>query len=351
MMIKKLFAAVCVVSVLARPTIASVRLKNICRVEGQAENTLYGQGLVVGLNGTGEPNDPSTMQAIAQAMSNLGNPLSTTSPNVAFDALKRIKGAASVIVTATVPATGARSGDRIDCHVSALNGKGLAGGRLVFAVLQGPNPKDTRVYATCEGPLTLNDPEQPMTATVHGGCRLEADIFTPFVKNGFITLVLDKNHADFQTAIEAVRLIREKRYYDAGKEEESVRAIDATNIVVKIPEAYMLDPVDFAGELLEISLIDPQTESRVVINSRAGTIAIDGDLEIGDVIVSHKNVVVDATQAPAFSSIDLDKSNDAKLQTLVDQLNALKVPTADMIEIIKCIERSGKLHGRLIIDP
>jgi flagellar P-ring protein precursor FlgI len=77
---------------------------------------------------------------------------------------------------------------------------------------------------------------------------------------------------------------------------------------------------------------------------------ISGDVEIGDVIVSHKNVVVDASQTPAFASIDVDKSNEAKLTTLVDQLNALKVPAADMIEIIKGIERNGKLHGRLIID-
>ena len=46
--------------------------------------------------------------------------------------------------------------------------------------------------------------------------------------------------------------------------------------------------------LLEIPIEEPQTESRVVINPRAGTIVISGDVEIGDVIVSHKNVVVDA---------------------------------------------------------
>jgi flagellar P-ring protein FlgI len=101
---------------------------------------------------------------------------------------------------------------------------------------------------------------------------------------------------------------------------------------------------------LEIQLEDPQAESRVVINPRAGTIVISGDVEIGDVIVSHKNVVVDAATAPAFAAIDVDQSSAPKLQTLVDQLNALKVPTADMVEIIRGIERNGKLHGRLIIE-
>ena len=78
---------------------------------------------------------------------------------------------------------------------------------------------------------------------------------------------------------------------------------------------------------------------------------ISGDVEIGDVIVSHKNVVVEATAAPARSRRSTSTNRTSrKLQQLVDQLNALKVPTADMIEIIRGIERNGKLHGRLIIE-
>jgi len=102
--------------------------------------------------------------------------------------------------------------------------------------------------------------------------------------------------------------------------------------------------------LLEIPIEEPQTESRVVINTRAGTIVISGDVEIGDVIVSQKNVTVEAGSTQTFAAIDVDQSSAPKLQELVNQLNSLKVPTADMIEIIRGIERNGKLHGRLIID-
>jgi hypothetical protein len=68
------------------------------------------------------------------------------------------------------------------------------------------------------------------------------------------------------------------------------------------------------------------------------------------VIVTHKNVVVDATTIPSFTAIDVDESSKPKLDQLVNQLNALKVPTSDVIEIIRGIERNGKLHGRLIIE-
>ena len=179
-------------------------------------------------------------------------------------------------------------------------------------------------------------------------------MFTPFYRDGCMTLILDKNHSDFQTANEIVYLIRQQLAYsesgDTKSSGEMVRAIDAANIVVRIPEVFMKDPVAFASDLLEIRIEEPQTESRVVINPRAGTIVISGDVEIGDVIVSHKNVVVEATATTAFTQIDVDDSGKPKLQTLVDQLNSLRVPTLDMIEIIRGIERDGKLHGRLIIE-
>jgi flagellar basal body P-ring protein FlgI len=73
-------------------------------------------------------------------------------------------------------------------------------------------------------------------------------------------------------------------------------------------------------------------------------------VEIGDVIVTHKNVVVEATTVPAFTGLDVDKTNEPKLKALVDQLNLLRVPTVDMIEIIRGIDRNGKLHARLIIE-
>lgn len=333
---------------------ARTQLKNICRLKGQEENVLRGLGLVVGLNGTGEPNDPATMRALARAIQHMGD-----GEQGGYAELKKYKNIALVMVTAKVPPTGARRGDQVDCFVSALNGKSLVGGRLAFASLLGPNLNDQRVYGLCEGQVVVDDTEQPMVGVVVGGCQLEADIFTPFFsQDGYITLILDRNHANFQTAALVAETIngqyRESlSYADEGQakdEEDLCQAHDAANIRVRIPEVYRNDPVGFASDVLDIKLYEHEPESRVVINPRAGSIVIGGDVEIGDVVVSHKNIVVEAVTTESFRAIDVDKSNDPKLQELVNQLNALKVPTIDMIEIIRGIDRNGKLHGRLIID-
>jgi flagellar P-ring protein precursor FlgI len=325
-------------------------LRNICRVKGQEENVLRGLGLVVGLNGTGEAGDPQTMRALARAMEILGNPIPQYGMpgSASFEELRKSKNIALVWVTARVPATGARRGDKLDCEVSGINGKSLDGGRLAFAALQGPNTQDRRVYALAEGLIHVDDEEQPLVGTVAGGCQMEEDVFTPFVQDNYITLILDSNHANFQTVSEIAGVIRQTHFQN---DESGVQALNASNIVVRVPEVYRDDPVDFVSILLEMQVYNPEPESRVVINQRTGAIVIDGDVQIGDVVISHRNIVVEATQPlPQFAMIDQQEAETAKLQSLVDALNALKVPNDDAIEIIKGIDRSGKLHARLIID-
>ena len=85
---------------------AGTHLKNICRIKGQEENTLHGLGLVVGLSGTGEANDPLTMRAVARSMELLGNSLSMNGQPANVDDLRKMKNAALVMVEARVPATG-----------------------------------------------------------------------------------------------------------------------------------------------------------------------------------------------------------------------------------------------------
>ncbi len=329
---------------------ARTTLRNICRIKGQEENVLRGLGLVVGLNGTGEANDPATMRALARSLEIMGSasPQTGALPGAeSLQELRRIKNAALVWVTATVPATGARRGDKLDCNVSGINGKSLAGGRLAFAALQGPNVLDKRVYGLAEGAIHLDSPDQPMVGRIHNGCQMEEDVFTPFVQDGKITLVLDKHHANFQTASDIAHEIRQTYYQ---QEPEQVQAINASNIQITLRKQDVTDPVAFISEVLDRQIYNPEPEARVVINERTGSIVIHGEVQIGDVVISHKNIVVEANEeTPRFSELRLDQQTSPKLKSLVDALNALKVPNEDAIQIIKDIDRSGKLHGRLII--
>lgn len=343
-------------------------LRNICHVKGQEENTLRGLGLVVGLNGTGAAGDLQTMRALSSAMEIMGSPVSTTGRADAesLEELKKIKNAAMVYVTATVPATGARRGDKLDCFVSAINGKSLKGGRLAFATLQGPNTQDHQVYALAQGQLVVDDDDQPMVARIHGGCQMQQDVQTEFEKDGFVTVVLDQNHADFVVAMAVGDQIKEmyrNQFFQPQAEQEDewlasmVQVKNASNIRIKIPQLYQNDPVGFVSQLMEVQVYNVEPEARVVVNPRAESIVISGDVGVGDVIVTHRNLTIEANQGltAEFRKIDPNSyaeggSPSAKLDSLVQALGDLKVPAADIIEIIQGIERNGKLHGKLIIE-
>ena len=328
---------------------ARVLLKNICHIKGQEENTLHGLGLVVGLNGTGDGGDYlPTIRSLATALQLMGSPQGKLGPNEV-----KAKNVALVTVTATVPAAGARQGDQLDCTVSSIgSAKSLNGGILFMTPLQGPQRTNKRVYALAQGMIHIDDPKLATNGKIQKGCRLEADFFNPYAKNGKITLVLDKNHADFQVAQDIAELVNSQLTFQTN-EGTLAKAIDQVNIEIKIPQQYLDDPVDFVSQIMSMPTLDPQTESRVVINERAGSIVIDGNVEIGSVVVSHKSIVIETGEnigGNRFVELDPAKTENPKLRGLVESLSAVKVPTSDIIEIIKGLDRNGKLHAQLIVE-
>jgi flagellar P-ring protein precursor FlgI len=272
--------------------------------------------------------------------------------------LKNTKNVALVWVTVTVPAAGARRGDKLDCTVSGISAKSLEGGRLTFAALQGPDLRDPRIYALAEGRIHLDDPTALLDGVVDGGARMEENIMNAFQQNGIVTLVLDKHHADFQIATAVASAINSQLGYSGSSEIQSKHAeiatpLDPVNILVRIPNQYREVPVEFVAQVLDLPIYELQTDARVVINQRAQSIVISGDIEIGAVVVTHKNVTINTdaeTPVTTFVPLDQEQTNTARLRTLVETLNAVRVPTSDIIEIIKGIDRNGKLHGKLIIE-
>lgn len=347
----QLLLALLLLTLVSTPTLAATTLRNICRIKGQEENKIQGLGLVVGLNATGEANDPATMRALARALEIMGSvaPQTGMPGEENLREFQRIKNVALVWVNATIPATGARTGDKIDCTVNAINGKSLVGGSLVVAALIGPDVNDSRVYGMANGAVHLDSLENPLSGRIHLGCQMVTDVFTPFEKDGKVTFVLDANHASFMTANDVAEKIRQTYAYP--QDDPRVKALNAANIQVVIPPQYAGDPVAFISETLDLPIYNPEPEARVVINERTGSIVIHGDVQIGEVVISHRNIVVEANEnTPRFVELREGSDPSPKLKALVNALNALKVPNADAIEIIKDIARAGKLHARLIIN-
>lgn len=333
------------------PVEGATRISNICRVKGQEENTIQGLGLVVGLKGTGDGGQfLPTIRPLATALQLMRNPVGNGGPAE----LKDAKNVALVMVTATIPPTGCRQGDKVDCVVASIGAaKSLAGGRLFLAPMQGPDIESERVFAFSEGAVSIEDANVPTSGRVYQGCRLEEDFFNAFQKDDKVTLVLDQAHANFELAQDVAEAVNTQLQI-ANNDGYLARAIDSVNIEITIPQDYRSDPVLFVSEVMRLPLLEVQTEARVVVNQRTGAIVVDGDVEIGPVVVTHKNIIVQTEDVlppgDRFFGLAPGNEKNPRLQALLEALNAVKVPNEDIIDILKGLERTGKLHARLIVE-
>ena len=342
-------AVLCCVQVVAPDAAQAqtgIRIGNLCRVKGQEQNRLQGLGLVIGLNGTGDGGDfRPGIDLLAAALARMGN-------RVERDALAEANNVALVMVEATIPATGARQGDGIDCAVSSVGAaKSLRGGRLFSTPLLGPDPQDTRVYALASGPLVVEDIERPTTARVLDGAHLEADFFHLFSLDDHVNLVIDTNRASFNTASEIAYWVNyELKLQNEG--EDVARALDSKNVQVLIPEQYRDTPVDFIAAILNIQIqaATPFAEARVVVNEKTGTIVISGEVEISPVVVVVDNVTVSAGNQSGIYAVDPGEQATTNLHQLVQALEAVQVSAETRIRVIRELEKSGKLHAWVIYE-
>lgn len=324
---------------------ARVRLKNICTVYGQKPTQLVGLGLVVGLRGTGDGGkNAATMRALASTLSYLNNPV---------DPMRELKDAANVAIvsiSAEVPKEGLRRGQKIDCHVASLFGaKSLRGGRLLIAPMRLPAVEDDRLVGLASGAVYIEDAEILTSGRIPGGVQLEQDFTSVFVdknKGNRITLLLDPAHATFGAASEVALQINEEFRFEVGSN-RLANAVSPGVVEVSLPQQYLDEPVNFVALLLDVGIDNPQSESRVVVNSRSKTVVIDGDVEISPVVISHKGLRVEVGNEPGpFVALNTQgQEQPQQLQDLVRGLEQLRVPIEDIISIIRELHASGKLHA------
>ncbi|WLQ15700.1 flagellar basal body P-ring protein FlgI [Hahella aquimaris] len=349
---------------------SSVRLKELARIEGVRENSLFGYGLVVGLAGTGDTHrSKATLQSIANTLQQFG--ISLNSDEIAS------RNVAAVTLTAKLPPF-ANSGDMIDVNVSSMgDARSLVGGTLLLAPLKAVNGK---IYAVAQGQVSVGgfsydlngnvvQKNHPTVGVIPSGASVERGLSTDLVgEDGYINVIL--NQPDFTTASRIKNAIN--KTLGSGK----ARAVHAGKVSVLAPVGEY-DLVDYLTRI-ENAVIEPDRVATVVVNERTGTVVAGGDVTIDNVTISHGNIkVVISTDyqvsQPIFvretgrgvstvvtpdTSIDVEESvaepvrlsSGASIADLVTALRQIKTSTRDVITILQLIKTAGALHAQLVIQ-
>ncbi len=351
---------------LASATAQAARLKDIAEVEGVRGNQLFGYGLVVGLNGTGDGNSALfTNQSIANMLERLGVRVNQNDV--------KVKNVAAVMVTATLPPF-VRPGGTLDVHLSSIgDAKSLVGGTLLFTELKGA---DGNIYAVAQGQVTVGGfsveaggdsvvQNHPTSGIIAQGAIVERAIPFDLFQSKRVRIVL--REPDFTTMTRVVNAIN----LDFNR--PLAVAIDAGSVEVPLVGPLSKDPIGLVARLEQIE-VQRDVAARVVVNERTGTIVMGENVTVGRVALAHGNLniairseiqvsqpgpLADAGQTAVVQNQDITSTEEERklsfvggnvtLREVVDALNALGATPRDLVSIFNALKQAGALNAELVV--
>ncbi len=347
-----------------------VRIKDLAQIQGVQVNHIFGYGLVVGLDDSGDSQSTSfTVQSITAMLRKMG--ITVPQDDVT------VKNVAAVMVTAELPAF-AVAGSRIDVSVSSVgDADSLYGGTLLMTPLQAV---DGEIYALAQGPVSIGGfsfsgggatggasavKNVPTTGVIPNGAVVEKEVPSTLVKNREIKISL--REPDFTSA---------KRMAEAVNNLflDTATAKDAATVSVVVPNEYIMEEkiVEFIS-MIENLEMEPDVAAKIVINERTGTIVAGSNVRISLVAVSHGNLNVVIKSNPVisqpnpFAEGDTVSTDDTELQVkeesnplvvvedgvtigeVAKALNSLGATPRDLIAIFQAMKKAGAIQAELII--
>jgi len=328
-------------------------------------NPVYGYGIVIGLDGTGDQTTqtPFTTQSIAAMLAQSGINL-PPGGNI------QLKNVASVMVTANLPAF-VQPGQAIDVTVSSIgNAKSLRGGMLLMTPLKGV---DGQVYALAQGQLIVGGAgasaggsktqiNHLSSGRIPNGALVEREVATPFLLGE--TLQLELNSTDFSNASRVANAINK------GMGQELAQALDGRIIRVRAPSSPN-DRVAFLSKIQELSIDKAMGTAKVIVNARTGSVVMNQAVALESCAVAHGNLTVKITTTPVVSQpapfsqgqtvvaqesdIQISQGGGelinikgaAQLSDVVKALNTLGATPQDLISILQAMQTAGSLKAEL----
>ncbi|MBI5265887.1 MAG: flagellar basal body P-ring protein FlgI [candidate division Zixibacteria bacterium] len=353
---------------LVTPAEASkVRIKDIVEFEDKQEVELFGYGLVIGLDGTGDGNNTQfTTQSLVNMMERMGLTVDPTKV--------KVKNIAAVMVTTKISSQQV-VGSYLDVTVSSIgDAKSLQGGTLLLTPLSGP---DGLVRATAQGPVSI------------GGFNVQVDEGNKIVNNYTLVgrvpagaritrslePVKEAQHQMFMTLREP-DLTTAQRISDAINIEYGITSyvVDAGTVRLDIPDTLgdLTVRSRFLTDIGQMQVV-PDSRARVVINERTGTIVSGEFVTIDPVAIASGNITVNIQSKPVISQPEafsqgqtvvtseptinvsqeqarvVELHGCVKLSEVADALNRIGAAPRDIIAIFQALKQAGALRAELII--
>ena len=375
------------VTIFLASTVIGARIKDVTSIKGIRRNHLFGYGLVIGLNGSGDKGGTNfTIQGLVNMLEKMG--VHVNAQDV------KVSNVAAVMVSATL-APFARIGKKIDIILSSIgDAKSLQGGTLLLTPLKGV---DGKIYALAQGPLSVGGfsaggaagggviKNHPTVGRISGGATVEREIPLSLKDKRELTIIL--NNPDFITATRITSAIN--LHFGHGL----AKPIDSGTLKIAIPNSFHGNVVHLIAQFENLEVI-PDSVAKVIVNEKTGTVVIGENVRILTVAVAHGNLSIEikekkevsqplpfAPSAPAEGSTptqigegvvvapggstvvtpesEVTVEEESKRLLLVPEgntigelvraLNAIGVTPRDLITILQAMKAAGSLQAELEI--
>jgi len=346
----------------------NVPIRDLASADNGPVNYVFGYGMVIGLEGTGDSRQALfSSQTLTTMLRRLGVELN--------GAQVQAKNVAGVMVTATLKPFG-RAGDVVDVQVSAIgDASTLQGGFLLQTMLQDASGQ---VRAVAQGPLSIGgfnvssggstvQKNHSCVGRIPNGAVLTNNTEGAVAPGGIVSLKL--YNPDYGTANRLADAIREAFGWT------QCQVMDPGRVTVRVPAEYRGREPLFLARIGELR-VRPDVPARVVVNERTGTVVVGGNVRLLPVAIAHGGLRIEISSTPIVSQPGpLTQSEGAKtvvvpdttvsakeegrqlalvdagdsVQDLVRLLNALQVTPRDLIAIMQALKSSGALLAELEI--
>jgi len=344
-----------------------VRVKDIAKFQVENSKPLFGYGLVVGLDGTGDSKSTRfTIQSLVNMMERLGV---TVNPNQV-----KVKNVASVMVTCELTPY-MTVGSKFDITVSSLgDASSLQGGTLLYTPLADPSGT---VYAVGQGSISI------------GGFNISTGLGDQIINNYTLVgrvpsgAVVEKGIEGNVQAASIKLNLQIPDYTTANRLAQAINYNFMDIKAVALNEAnidiVMSEPRQQAGELVKLMAqienlkIEPDTPARVVVNEKTGTIVAGEHVTISSVMLAHGNLNIEIKARPLVSQPEafsqgrtvltreaeltaepetariLHIEQQANIGDLAVALNDIGATPRDIIAIFQALKAAGALRAELVI--
>ena len=238
--------------------------------------------------------------------------------------------------------------------------------------LKGP---DGNTYVVAQGPLSIGgfsvsgaargvQKNHLTVGRISNGGQVEKEIKYDFNAKEEIILALKKT--DFTTASRISKAINDKM------KDSLASMLNGGTVSVKVPKLYLNNTSAFVTRIENLD-VTPDSEAKVIIDERTGTIVMGENVKISSVAVAHgalfinikeepiavqppplapegaETIILPRTRLAVGEGVDklLVIPNSISLGDVVKGLNSIGATPRDLIAILQAIKASGALHARL----